>query len=153
MNGNHIRAAALRDQLLAVLRDAPVPVSTAWLAAAALPLREGHVVGECAGVHEYLRRNGYRLISCGVDGHHRAWMPASPQGIYPQLLRLEKLGYVERAQGPDFAERRAAAARFGVVPDRWPRTAFWRITAAGAPALHPVLAALEAAVDNRAQEI
>ncbi|KRQ20579.1 MULTISPECIES: hypothetical protein [unclassified Mycobacteroides] len=139
----HVRISALRDQLLAVLRDATVPVSTLWLAAAAMPITELIYQGSCVTLHDFIKPFGYRLASCDGNGEHRVVAPASPQNVYPHLLRLEALGLVERTLGPDHDELVRAAKSLGIHPPSR-RQVYWRAIARDLDLReHELLAALE----------
>lgn len=109
------RSVALRDQLAAILRDAPTPLSTQQLAVkSGLPWVEFGIRGRCAFVHAQAEMRGLRIVSCGQDGEHRMAEPPAPSRVYPHLGALEKAGVVARVRYPN-AESITQATRDGAL--------------------------------------
>lgn len=104
------RTVALRDQLMAVLRDSRTPLSTPQLAAeSGLPWWDVTFVGGCDITHAHVQRSGYRLKECGKgrwpgeqgDQYHTVAVPPSPGQVYPHLRALEAKGLIQRVRIPD----------------------------------------------------
>ncbi|MEE3755244.1 hypothetical protein [Mycobacterium intracellulare] len=96
------RAVALRDQLAAILRDAPTPLSTPQLAfKSGLPWVEFGFRGQCAFVHARAEVRRWRIVACSGDGDHRMAEPPSPRRVYPHLRALEKAAVIARVRYPN----------------------------------------------------
>jgi len=98
------RSVALRDQLVAALRNGDLPMSTPELAAlSGLPWHEVGWWGDCTLVHDLVERRDYKLLVCTGQQRHSVLMPPCPGSVYPHLRRLEALGIVARVDFADLA--------------------------------------------------
>jgi hypothetical protein len=111
------RSVAVRDQLLAILRESDEPLPTPKIL-----VRMANEGRNCNGP----RRRACDRWPC------RAWCWSTPgplgPPLYQQLCALEKLGLIKRVQYPN-AESIAKAVAAGNVYDHvmsaWPRCVYW----------------------------
>lgn len=133
-----IRTVAVRDQILAILREAADPLPTPQILVA---MSNGG--RHCNGPHNQECR------SPGGDCPAWWWCTPGPHGppVYPQLRALERLGLVARAQypNPDSIARAIAAGNlYHHIVDADSRCVFWRyVDTESDDALNEVLGALE----------